>query len=391
MSVRRGVNGLTCCGLAAAVAMLALAAPAFAAGGAPAAAAPGCTAAGRLTPYCGLPFPEDLEALPDAGGVIASDMHIERGPEGLAPKAGSLKWLDPRTGSVTVLYPSASAPPGGSEWGDPACPGEIGGVLLPHGIHLSRRRDGAWELLVVNHGGRESVEFFELAAGAGHWTLSWRGCVVAPASSHLNDVASLPDGGFLVSTMHMLSNAETPKAMRSAEAGENTGFLWRWTPGAGLSRQAGSDSPMPNGVQVDAAGRFAYIDTASRGGDVRKLDLARGKVVGVAVVPHPDNASWTADGRLLVAGVAAGASPMPCFADPAAPCPVASDVYAVNPETMQAERIFAYAGPPLNAATVAVQLGSDLLIGSCFGDRVVAVRGLFDAETPARRPGSPGG
>jgi hypothetical protein len=346
------------------------------------ASASACAAIGNLVPYCGLPNPEDLEVLPGGSGVIASDMRIAMGPAGIVGQPGSLKWLDLNTRAVNVLYPSTSAPPGRPDWGDAACPGEIGAALMPHGIHLSRRSEGAWQLLVVNHGGRESVEFFELTGKKGtgkdrHWTLSWRGCVVPPALNHLNDVAALPGGGFLVSTMHTLGNTETRNAMRRAEQGENTGFLWRWTPGEGLSHQAGSDSPMPNGVQVDVIGHYAYLDTANQGGDVRKLDLARGEVVGTVAVPNPDNASWTADGRLLVAGVAAGASSMTCFAKPDAPCPVASEIYSIDPGTMRAERLFSHSGPPLGGATVAVQLGSDLLIGSCFGDRIMAVRGFF--------------
>lgn len=134
---------------------------------------------------------------------------------------------------------------------------------------------------------------------------------------------------------------------------------------------------MPNGVQVDAAGRYAYINTASKGGDVRKLDLAEGRVVATVAVPNPDNASWTADGRLMVAGVAAGPKPMACFQHPEKPCPAASEVYAIRTDTMTAERLFAFAGAPLNAATVAVQAGEDLLIGSCFGNSFVAVRKAF--------------
>lgn len=338
---------------------------------------PECRPVDNLVPYCGVPMPEDLEQVPGGHSVIASDIHLKAGPAGLEPQPGVLRRIDLDTGAVEPLYPAAAGSPGKSDWGDPACPGEIGADLLPHGIHLSRRRGGAWQLLAVNHGARESVEFFELASRKGRWTLRWRGCVVVPASSHLNDVAALPDGGFLVSTMHMGGNAETREAAAKAARGENTGFLWRWTPGKGIVREPGSDSPMPNGVQVDATGRHAYINTASRGGEIRKLDLATGQVVGTVAVPNPDNASWMADGRLLVAGVAAGPKPMACFRDPAAPCPFASEAYAVDVRAMTAERIFGHAGAPLNAATVAVQVGADLLVGSCFGDSFVAVRGVF--------------
>lgn len=348
-----------------------------ASGHASSASADACQPAGNLKPYCGVPFPEDLEPIPGTHSVIASDMHLKAGPTGIEPQPGVLKLVDLDSGAVVPLYPAASVPSGRPDWGDPACTREIGDELLPHGIHLSRRRDGAWQLLVVNHGGRESVEFFELLRSGKRWSARWRGCVVAPESSHLNDVAALPDGGFLVSTMHMGDRATTREAGIRAAKGENTGFLWRWAPGSPIARQPGSDSPMPNGVQVDPAGRYAYINTASRGGDVRKLDLASGQVVATVAVPNPDNASWTSDGRLLVAGVAAGPKPMACFAHPGDPCPAPSEVYEIDVKSMTARRIFAHAGAPLNAATVAVQAGDDLLIGSCFGDSFVAVEGAF--------------
>jgi hypothetical protein len=367
--------------LISALFFMALAIPAKTALAATAAPADGpradCIATGDLVPYCGVPFPEDLEPIPGTASVIASDMHLKMGPAGIEPQPGVLKRVDLHSGTVTPLYPAPSTKLGNSDWGDPACPGEIGAALLPHGIHLSKRRGGAWQLLAVNHGGRESVEFFEVTRRKDSWSLRWRGCVVAPASSHLNDVAALPDDGFVVTTMHMGNNAETRNAGVKAAKGENTGFLWRWAPGKGIVRQPGSDTPMPNGVQVDKAGRYAFIATASKGGDVRKLDLASGEVVGIAAIPNPDNASWSADGRLLFAGVAAGPKPMACFARPEAPCPVPSAVYALDVQTMAAGPIFTHAGSPLNAATVAVQAADDLLIGSCFGDSFVAVRHFF--------------
>lgn len=342
-----------------------------------------CTATGKLVSYCGLPNPEDLEILPDGNGVLASDMRLTRGPNGLAGQPGSLKWLDPKTRAVTVLYPSKSGPAGRSDWGDPSCPGEIGAALLPHGFHLSRRNGGAWQLLVVNHGGRESVELFELTGKAGRWVLAWRGCVVPPPPNRLNDVVGLPDGSLLVTTMDRAGSSGDSQDVRNrAQQGENTGFLWRWTPGKGLSEEPGSAAPRPNGVQIDAAGRYAFLNTAARGGEVRKLDLATGKVVGAVPVPSPDNASWARDGRLLVTGFDPGTNTSVCFRTPQVPCPAAFSVYALDPVTMRAERLFSHSGLPLGAGTVAVQYGSDMLIGSFAGDRVMAVRDVFK---PRRR------
>jgi hypothetical protein len=335
-----------------------------------------CVATGDVEAFCGLPNPEDLEVLPDGHGVLVSAMHIERGPGGITGKPGSLKWLDTATGAVTVLYPSASAPAGSSTWGDQSCPGEIGAALLPHGFHLSRRKDGVWQLLVVNHNARESVEFFELKGHKGSWTLQWRGCAVPPGENRLNDVAALPDGGFVVTTMHYRP-ADAAATEGAADPAKDMGMLWRWEPGKGFSQVPGSTGFRPNGVQTDAAGQFAYIDTADNGGEVRKLDLMRGEVTGTARVPRADNASWSRSGTLLVTGMTATADGNACFKAPQEMCPAAFEVFEVDPATMQARSLFAHEGAPMGAGTVAVQQGKDMLIGSFAGDHVMAVRGFF--------------
>ena len=349
-----------------------------AAAAAPAKTSRECGKSGDVVSYCGLPKPEDLEVLPAGKGVLASELGIRKGPSGPLPRAGSLKWLDPKTGVVTVLYPSASNAPGKNDWGDPTCSDEIGASLMPHGIHLSQRHDGAWQLLVVNHGARESVEFFELARKDRGWSLRWRGCVIPPSPNRLNDVVGLPDGDLLVTTMHRLEGSAEANLGERVRRGENTGFLWRWSSRKGFAEQPGSASPRPNGVQIDAAGRYAYINTSAGGGEVRKLDLTTGAVVGAVSLSKPDNSSWTSDGRLLVTGMTPEASPAACFATPEAACPAAFNVYALDPQSMRAELLFEHAGPPLGAATVAVQYGSDLLIGSLFGDQVMAVRRVFN-------------
>ena len=67
-----------------------------------------CKPIGRLKPYCGVPFPEDLEQVPGTRSVIASDMHLKMGAHGLEPQPGVLKRLDLRSGAVTPLYPAGS-------------------------------------------------------------------------------------------------------------------------------------------------------------------------------------------------------------------------------------------------------------------------------------------
>ncbi len=56
--------------------------------------------------------------------------------------------------------------------------------------------------MVVNHGHRESVEFFEVFVDENTVSMIWRGCVLAPDQEFHNDVVALADGGFIVSNRY---------------------------------------------------------------------------------------------------------------------------------------------------------------------------------------------
>lgn len=92
-------------------------------------------------------------------------------------------------------------------WGDAACPGPVGDKLVSHGESLAKRKDGKWALYVVNHGGRQSIEMYELKRAGDSWSLVWHGCEVA--AHDYNDVAILPDGGF-VGTIRRASTQAAP-------------------------------------------------------------------------------------------------------------------------------------------------------------------------------------
>ena len=79
------------------------------------------------------------------------------------------------------------------------------------------------------------------------------------------------------------------------------------------------------------------------------------------------------DGRLLVAGLQPTADLSGCFAKIDGPCGAAFAVHVVDPDKMQSRRVFAHQGSPLGLATVAVQAGDSLYIGTASGDRVMRV------------------
>lgn len=355
-----------------------------------------CEPRDGLVPICGIPGSEDLEVLPGGMHLLVSQaqptFNADREMHWLP---GTLGLLNLRTETLRALYPLSSGTSGSNDWGDDNCPGEIGEALSPHGIHLSERDDGTRQLLVVNHGGRESVEMFEVNGAGDELNLTWRGCTVMPERSFLNDVVALAGGGFLVT--HMIED-EGPQALVEGGAlaaeGQDTGHVWCWQPrleeeagpaeeldaahawcwqpGESVVKLSGSDAPMPNGIQIDATGRNIFVSVGSNGGEVRRFDLLREQWTGAAPVEHPDNLSWAADGRLLAAGVTHDSDSYSCMvADFRQYCGAEFHVDAVDTTTMTATTLLRHEGPPMGLATVAVQAGDSLYLGSAAGDRIV--------------------
>jgi DNA-binding beta-propeller fold protein YncE len=243
-----------------------------------------------------------------------------------------------------------------------------------------KRRDGKMQLFSVNHGGRESIENFELKQSGGTWSLVWHGCV--PTKDAFNDVAGLPDGGFIATHPTALQTQAPPpaqgKAKGPAPAGPAgppaiSGYVSRWTPGAGESELPGTRSAYPNGVGVSSDGRTIYF-AVWRAYEVHKYDLRENKETGVVKLDFmPDNVTWTKKNQLLAAGIKGIAGD--CPAGSGAPCIQGFGVAAIDPGKMIAKTVFDSAGkaPLIGGVSVALQMGNAVYVGSFQGDRLVKV------------------
>jgi hypothetical protein len=329
-----------------------------------------CDAVGPARPICGFHNPEDLELLPDGESLLVSEFGSIDGT-----RPGALARLDLASDARTVLYRGGDGGAVTPGWGDPACPGPPPPAMSPHGIHLSRRADGVHELLVVNHGGRESVELFEVVDSPSGWQVAWRGCAVAPAGSWLNEVVALPEGGFLAT--HMMPRrgrfGQILEYAKAALLGMETGVVLEWQPGRGFAPLPGTETVFANGIAVSADGRTLFVNS-SIGGEVRRIDRATGELEGRAEVPGPDNSTWAPDGRLLVASfVGPLRENLACDGIERGACPVAFEIVAVDPETLATETIYRGGGAPMGGGTVGLRVGDELFVGSFAGDRVLRV------------------
>ena len=198
-----------------------------------------CTPSGGLTFICGIQNPEDLVLVPNTRWLLAS---------GMAPGSG-LHLVDTRAKTVRNLYPSdaPSSLPDRARYA--SCPGPLDPKLaVLHGLSLRPATDGRYTVYATNHGGRESIEVFELATGGGVPTATWIGCVLMPNDIPANSVAAFKDGS-LVATALILPG----KSFEDAFAGRDTGAVFLWTPGdISFLMLPGTELSANNGIETSA-------------------------------------------------------------------------------------------------------------------------------------------
>ncbi|MGH0036721.1 MAG: hypothetical protein ACQGVK_16985 [Myxococcota bacterium] len=338
----------------------------------------GCGDAEGWSSICEFSNPEDIALVPGTPWIVVSEFP----PEGEAGALVAFRAIDERR---RTLYPdgpdegllSAAAPMAG--WGDPECPGPPDrAVFAPHGIDVRSDPNGAGVLAVVNHGGRHSVELFEIGYAAGGPALGWRGCVPMPPGVWPNDVAFWPGGGFAVS--HMMTPMEESGGMLSGlklAVGADTGRVLRWTAHDGMRPIEGSEGSGPNGVAVSADGTEVFF--AEWGGRrlVRlRLDERPGRRE-LELDIRPDNLSWSRDGRLLVAGQRGGFGEiLGCAEIERGTCALGYAVLAVEPSSLESRTLVESReeGEVTGAVSSALHVGGELFLGTFAGDRVVRTR-----------------
>jgi sugar lactone lactonase YvrE len=224
-----------------------------------------------------------------------------------------------------------------------------------HGLSLVAGPDSVHRLFAVLHGGRESVEVFEVDARSATPTVTWIGCVVAPEPIGLNSVRGRSGGGFVATNFLARKGGPDIKAVM---AGERNGEAWNWDPAAGWERVEGTHAAGANGIETSQDGRGVYV--AAWG--AQSIIVALRGSVGPLRYETPlgfraDNIRWARDGTLLVAGQREQ--------------PAESVVVKFDAGTLRAREILRYRDTlAFGAATVAIEVGRELWLGSFRGDRI---------------------
>src|SRR3954470_6006240 len=118
----------------------------------------GCAPAGGLQFICGIQNPEDLVPIPNSHWLFAS---------GMADGSG-LHLIDTTSKRASTLYGGGKGTARADRTRFPNCPAPLDAKLAYlHGLSLRPAQAGHHTLYATNHGGRESIEVFDVVFDAG--------------------------------------------------------------------------------------------------------------------------------------------------------------------------------------------------------------------------------
>jgi DNA-binding beta-propeller fold protein YncE len=331
-----------------------------------------CSPAKGVSFICGVTNVEDFAPIPDTKWVIGSDLSTPGAPQGF------LYLFDTAKRSVTAVQPSEIAiKPDKKTY--PDCPGPVDmKVFGPHGLDLTRTGGTHRVLYAVNHGGRESVEVFNVDLSQSKPKFAWTGCVVAPQGFWPDAVASVPGGGIVVTSLWDPTDADRANKLSK---GQPVGGLDSWYPGKGWAPVPGTQGMSgPNGVIASPDGKQVYLALWS-GKQVARIDLTQTppKVDSVPTGMLTDNVRWSPSGtEVFVGGQDATVKRvLECFESSAANCNVPFRIYRMNPATLKlTDVVKSGVYGVMGAGTGAIQAGNKIWVSSFRADRI----GIFPAK-----------
>jgi hypothetical protein len=243
-----------------------------------------------LNYICGLNRPEDLRRIPGTDWLIVSGFANGSGLKLVnAAKRTAIRWYTGKGG-------------GRDKSVNGNCPGAPdAGLFNAHGITLRAVRRGHYRLHVVNHGGRETIEVFDVTVEKGTAPrLKWRDCLPMPEGLGANAVATFADGTVITTVL-----TRPGTSLADFMQGRTTGGVYEWKPGArSFSLMQGTELPGNNGVETAPDGKHFYVVAFGWHSIVEFDRRHTSKQLRRFVMPDfmPDNIQWSGNG-LIAAGM----------------------------------------------------------------------------------------
>ncbi|MDR7127620.1 hypothetical protein [Pseudotabrizicola sp. 4114] len=315
---------------------------------------------------CGVDNVEDFVRLPN-GQILGSDLAA-------AGKQGYFFLFSPDHSFEKILPEDIAIAP------DPAyaaCEGPPDWeIFTPHGMDAVPQGDLV-KLYAVNHGGRDDIEVFTIDLSLGAAKFAWNGCLVSPEGSWPDDVAALPSGGLVASS---LWDPRDEDRLKKLAEGKPVGQLLEWHADKGWSSIDGTEELSgANGVIVSADGSTIYL-AAWSGKQLAIIDRASGDIKTIDLDYTPDNLIWDARGETIFIGGTTANVPdaLDCFVSDKINCPeIGVRVDRFDPKTMKIETLIkGNQFGEFGMATGAMDVGNELWVNSYRSDRIA----IFDLK-----------
>jgi hypothetical protein len=324
-----------------------------------------CPPSAALDFLCGAEKPEDLAEIPGTPWLIASGFSLGAGLKLVDTGSRDLRlWY---TGAAEQVAPDRAAFPDCDTPPDPA-------LFMPRGLSLRVLGAEGHRLHAVNHGGRESVEIFDIDPRGEVPQLRWRGCVKMPERMVGNSVATFSDGTILVTVL-----TRPGTTIADFLRGLPTGTVLERRPGQrGWRELPGTQLPGNNGIATAPDDRRFWVVAFGWHSIVEYRRSSTAEPARRILAPDfmPDNIHWSG-GRLLTAGmrhfepacgglrriVGGVADPMLCHRGYV--------VAALDPRTGRLATIVdSNPDPSFNGVSAASIVGDMLWLGSYQADRL---------------------
>jgi hypothetical protein len=318
--------------------------------------APPCTPIGQIQFICDVRGPEDFALVPGSPWVLVS---------GNQAGLGQLRALHPGDKKVVPVFPSPTVKFQLDAKAFPACPGPINlndpgekKTVAFHGLYLRPGTESTHRLFTVHHGARESIEAFDVDSKASPPSLTWVGCVVAPANAVFNSMVAFADGGVAATNTPRPPAGQPPPNVR-------VGQVWAWHAATGWAAVPGTEGVSINGLEVSKDEKLLYV---SSWGEQTMLRVERGVANPKRDVLHMpfriDNLRMMGDGSILAAGHA-GKALCSCLGE-------TWHIGRIDPRGAMSVALLLSEPyvPGFGAATVAAQVGKEIWIGTNRGDRI---------------------
>ena len=320
-----------------------------------------CKSDDSISVVCGLSNPEDIVITPDQNYFLMSEFG------GISPyqetKSGGFAFL--RIADNKKISPKITFER--NTWGDSLCRNSSNKTFGPHGIDLMERKDGSFQLAVVNHYPSESIEMFELVLSAddAQWELVWRGCIDVPDQYYFNDIALKDDGGFFAS--HMYSRDITMEEwLITSLFKSNSGYIVEWSDGF-FKKVESSEGSGPNGISLDRSSNMLFI-SYNQGDQLVKFDLSINEKIDTYFVQSPDNIFLTGNSAWFTSLDFQPNDAGNCIEREA--CSLPFSIYEIDKNSFKLKNEYSFSKTVFGLPTIAIPMSDKIYMGSFHSDRL---------------------